>query len=334
MANIYLTGMTASQASANANNRSLSFSGVLYKVLISAGHNVTWGDPQVAYTAEDLDKYDSVIVGIAPLTSLASNRVYGALSIIDQMWSSPKLTLLIDAPTVDQIDVSLRAIWSSPKALVKDFYSYRKDYAKIASSKQIQARLLDCIDRLLNQTWPKTIYPALPWKDIADIYKNLPGGSVQSLHDVSLDSYLLVDPDETAKAEKWVIESTDAKWSESVTRTVTRPVSPMKVNKGWTDEQVADQIARSVGVIISPHKKQGTWWSYRYIQALNAGTPVATEWKESGRIGDSWSVLAAGIDSGSEEYRNLIATAQREAYLANIPDKLEAMAKLKKVLAI
>jgi hypothetical protein len=97
----------------------------------------------------------------------------------------------------------------------------------------------------------------------------------------------------------------------------------MKMNKGSTDTDVSQQIARSVGVLLSPERRQGTWWSYRYAQAMNLGTPIVTEWKESHVIGSPWSVLAASVEEMSIEDRKHLSEAQKNAYLNAIPSKLE-----------
>jgi hypothetical protein len=108
----------------------------------------------------------------------------------------------------------------------------------------------------------------------------------------------------------------------------------MKWNKGWGDEQVMLQISRSIGAIISPDQKDGTWWSYRYIQAMNSNTPVVTDWTESQNLSADWSVLASAIDSMSEEKRDLLATAQREIYSASIKGKKASSNALESILGV
>ena len=53
MANIFLTGTSATYASPSANERSLSFAGALNKVLTLTGNKVTRGIPNVYLDAED-----------------------------------------------------------------------------------------------------------------------------------------------------------------------------------------------------------------------------------------------------------------------------------------
>lgn len=337
MGKVLLTGMSAPQASAKANISNLGFASLINKALISAGHEVVWADPNINFTKEMVDSFDSILVGVSPLTSLGSNRVYGALSVIGATleYAPEKLSLLVDAPNASQIEVSLRATLSAPESLVKPFYSYRKNYSEVKSDAAKQAKLLGVVQHLLESEWPTTIYPSLPWKSDSVVADKLPTGARSKLKGISLDSFILEEPaDKEDRAQKWVSDDVKSKWSRSVAATLQHPCSPMKHTKGWTDSEAGDQIARSIGALVSPDKKQETWWSYRYIQAMNSTTPVATNWYESQNLGAAWAVLAASIESASESKRRLIATAQRESYEAAIPDTIEATKILVSTLGI
>jgi hypothetical protein len=146
--------------------------------------------------------------------------------------------------------------------------------------------------------------------------------NLKSLTGINLDSYLIenLESDEPRR-EKWVADTYRTDWAKSTAASLIYPNSPMKWNKGWTDIQVLGQIMKSIGVLISPHKKDGTWWTYRYIQALNTLTPVATEWKESSKLGEPWSVLAANIEAMHPENRRILAMAQKDLYISYIPSK-------------
>jgi len=321
MSNILLTGMSASQASRSANEKSLNFAGVLNRVLTDLGHNVVWIDPDINLSAEDLDRYDAVLVGISPLTSLSSNRAYGALSIIDHMWGSDKLRFFIDAPQVNQITFSIKAVHSNPDSLTKSFFSYRKNFSAVTSNQALADRLLKSISKLMTEEWPIVLYPSLPWS-VVDRIKNLLPSNVKSLIGINLDSYLLEDLEsDEIRRDKWVVDSYKTDWTKSTAGSLVYPNSPMRWNKGWTDEQVIAQIKKSIGVLITPHKKDGTWWTYRYIQALNTLTPISTEWKESSKLGDAWSSLAASIEAMHPENRRILSMAQKDLYVSYIPAK-------------
>ena len=337
MAKVLLTGMSAPQASAKANKTNKGFASLINEGLISAGHDVVWTDPNINFTKEMADQFDSIIVGISPITSLGANRVYGALGVIGAVleYAPEKLSLLVDAPNVSQIDVSLRSVLTAPESLTKPFYSYRKDYLAVKNSPETQAKLLGVIKHLLESEWPTVVYPSLPWKDDSVVADKLPAGAGAQLVGLSLDSFVLVEPVESVdKAEKWVVDDLSSKWTKAVSATLINPCSPMKLTKGSTDYDVSEQIARSIGALISPDKKQETWWSYRYIQALNTYTPIASNWYETQELGEAWAMLAATIESCSEDKRRLIAIAQREAYSNSIPDRIEAVQQLQSALRI
>jgi hypothetical protein len=334
MSKILLTGMSAPQTSPSANSRTLSFAGLIHESLTEAGHIVTWGDPDVTMTKAALNKFDAILVGISPLTSLAANRVYGALNVIDHMWGSPKLSLFIDAPQVNQIEFSIKSIDSNPDAFIKEFFSYRKGFQQVAADEKLRTRLLKCVSRLNTQEWPTVIYPALPWSQSGVVKKLLPSG-VSNLVGLNLDAYIITDRFVAGeRRQKWVVDSYKNNWIDSTLKTVTFPHSPMKWNKGWTDSQVVEQIDKSIGVLIAPHKREGSWWTSRVAQALSSHTPVVTDWKQTGFLGAEWDILAATFETMSEDKRALIAMAQRESYVTRIPNKLEAVKLLESTIRV
>jgi hypothetical protein len=334
MSKILLTGMSAAQASRKANARSLSFAGVLEKSLSNAGHDVLWEVPSITWTKEFLDQFDSVIVGISPLTSLSANYCYGGLHVITELLNDKRLTLLVDSPQPGQITASLKSIAANPHTFTKDFYVNRQGFHQ-ASQDAVRRRLLATIERLLTADWPTTIYPSLPWQDALAVSNQLSQCTSQNLVGINLDAELLAPAHyEVDRRLKWSADSSNSPWVEKVSTGLVYPVSLMKWNKGWSDDLVEEQIARSTGVLITPHKKDGTWWTYRYIQAMNTTTPIASLWTETVKIGQSWGNLAANIEALSQDERNTIATKQREEYLAAIPSLDDAQKNLHKTLGI
>jgi hypothetical protein len=300
------------------------------------GHNVTWADPQLVSSSDALHEYDAVLVGLAPITSLGANRTYGALSIIDSLWSTNKLFMFIDGPTVSQIEISLRATLSSPENLVKEFFSYRKHYSTVVGDPMIQSKILSAIDKLLSQDWPSTFYSALPWSNDADVYASLPGTVGDCLVPIHIDAFLFKDESfmDEAAADKWVFDIPTPHWTKKQLKMVSLPGSPMRMSKGSTDLDVLRQISRSVGALISPDKRQGTWWTYRYVQAMNVSTPIVTEWKESSKLGSSWAVLAASVEEMSSEERTSLSVEQKNAYIAALPDKIEVTKTLNETMKL
>ena len=334
MSKILITGMSAPHVSPDANSRSLSFASLMGLVLILHGNDVTQEEPKIAWTEDDLKEYDKVLVGLSPITSLSANHTYGALNVISHLKDTSKLVFFIDAPEPTRIASSLRAIKKKPENLVKPFYSYRKGYTQ-ANSPEVLNRLLETVDSLLVDAWPATLYPMLPWTDHENIQEQLPEAARPSLKGVNLDRYLLSEqePSDVERTEKWVVENFSSPWTKSTVATLSNPTVPMKWNKGWTDDKVADQVARGIGALISPHQN-GTWWTYRIVQCLNALTPVATDWRESGFIGSSWMQLASAIEHMSQEERTQLAKDQRKAYLDAVPSKRDAAVALNEALQL
>ena len=335
MSKILITGMSASHASEKANSRSLSFAGVMKLVLEQQGHEVIQENPEVSWNLNDLEQYDSVLVGISPITSLSANHVYGALSVIDVLLDSPKLRLFIDAPEPGKITASLRAMVKTPDNLTKPFYSYRRGFTH-ASQPNMLNNLIEVIEALLTKPWPITLYPSLSWTDeIEHVANFLPEGARDSLKAINLDAYLISTQEmiDIERRDKWVVENYSTKWVKSTASTLSTPTVPMKWNKAWTDSQVYAQIASGIGALIPPYPSS-TWWSYRYIQCMNAATPIATNWKESQLLGSSWTHLASSIESMSKEERLALATQQRNAYLENVPTRREAAINLSQALGL
>jgi len=325
--------MTAPHASVNANTINLSFAGAVCKALSKAGHEVTWADPSVFMTRKSLEQFDAILVGIAPPTSLGANRIYGALSVIDLMKDSSKLHLFVDSPTKSQIEVGIRALISDKDKVTKDFYSYRKEFSAVKNDTEILNRVLGGLTYLYEQEWPKTLVASLPWTTHESV--KLAPNAKKNLELINLDALLIEEIGEhpVERVGKWVTES-QTKWSDGIVSTLTNPCVKMRWNKGWGDAQVMEQICRSIGAIISPDKKDGTSWNYRYVQAVASQTPVVTDWKESMRIGESWAVLAPVLDTMNQSGRDFLALAQKESYLTAIPKVSKSLELLESALDI
>jgi hypothetical protein len=289
--------------------------------------------PSVNWTQEDLSAFDSVVVGVSPLTSLSANYAYGGLHAINELKDSGKLTLLVDAPQVSQIGSGLRSIRSNPESLTKTFYRNRPGFQQ-ASNLEVSTGLLGAVEWLLEEQWPTTLYPGLPWKSSNDLVDLLPIGAKNSLIEVNRDFDLIKELPNEEKRDRWAVDNFMTPWAKSVVQTVAFSTSPMKWHKGWDDSMVQNQISRSIGVMITPYRQDGTWWSYRYAQALSSNTPIATGWQESSRLHESWSFLAATIESMSQNIRDKVSAEQRESYLAALPKKSEADQALQDALKI
>ena len=326
MSKIFLTGMTAPQSSPRANEKNVSFGAQIYRTLVSVGHEVTWANPSIYMTEEFFSQYDSVIVGISPISGLSSDRAYGALSIIETLWGDSRLTMFIDAPSVAQLTSNINTLAEEPEKLKKPFFSYKREFSNLNSDSDAFIRVSEAVKKLKSEDWGITLYPRLPW-NLVDSVK-LPPNAKKELYGINLDSIYIFDSENAERAEKWVIDGKNPKWEKSVTSSLVYPVVPMKFTKRDDDDDVASQISRSMGALIAPDPRAGTWWNYRYVQALSYETPIISDWKDTRVLGEAWELLASSIEDMSQSKRNLIALAQKESYLASIPSIKNAISDL------
>jgi hypothetical protein len=220
---------------------------------------------------------------------------------------------------------------------LKEFYSYRKGYKDVISDISLSSNISNAVTKLMNQQWPNTIYPKLPWKSDLTVKTMNPQNIYSSFIGLNFDELLLADSfysDESRS--KWVVDSYSYKETKKLVETLSRPTSLMKWNKGVTDSQVLDQLSRSLGAIVSTHRGDGSWWSYRYVQAFNTKTPIYTDWKETSVLGNAWNFLAPAIEDLDTSERQYLSEKQREAYFNALnsfkieKNKLEEILKISK----
>jgi hypothetical protein len=231
-----------------------------------------------------------------------------------------------------QIGASLRSIIGTPDNLVKPFYSKRRGYS-VAAEKETSARLLETTRRLLEEEWPATIYPSLPWHDAEAMRAQFPDGT-KTLYGVNLDAFLVSgEPPRWDKttASCWVADDPKAAWIQKIVPTIGDEVAPMKNDSWQSDDDVDKRIGESRGSLITSHR-EGTWWTYRIIQSLNNGTPVATDWREASIIGSSWGILPSAIESLYGRDIENLAWNQLDEYMQHIPSRDEAGKALKTII--
>lgn len=309
------------------------FSGLFNEIAPSA--DVVWQTPSLSWTKEYLDQFDLIFVGIIPPTALSANKVYGALSAIELMYESPKLHLILDSAQLWQYETGFAAIARDPGYITGGFFSKRFEN-KLATSPEALTRLKSVSDKFLLQQWPKTIYPKLPWKSDEAVEVHLPNAR-GSLVGVNLDAYLLNEEFVVAHGGRygWAIDSTSTKWSKSIDKVTRLPATKMKKTLRASDDEVYDTLRDSIGTLISPQDRGvGTWWSYRYIQAMNATSPIVTEWKESSKLSHHWAHLAYQIEDMSEAERFNVAAKQVDTYYDAIPTKQDITDQFKVVFNV
>lgn len=333
---ILFTGMASGHTNADVHNGNLGFFGVLSNVISgSLGHEIEWRSPSVLWTMQDLEKYDQIFVGVVPPTSLGANKVYGALHLLNLLTRDQRLTLVLDNPQLWQFKTSFAAVARDPKSLVSKFYAKRSEYALVNNNEALLASFASIAERMAAGKWARTIYPSLPWKLNSAVASALGIHDVESLVPVNLDAHLmdLTTMERTTRSTSWLLDNSSTSWSRSVVRTIHRDVDVMRSTKKETDADIFDKMKTSLGSMLSPQDRGvGTWWSYRYIQSLNSGAPIVTNWRETIDLSDSWGLLAYQVEEMSDARREELARNQREAYLGAIPSKEDSVLQLAQLL--
>lgn len=290
--------------------------------LVGEVAEVSWAIPSTTWTSKHLDKYDYVFVGVTPPTSLSANKAYGGLHIIDLLWDSPKLRLVLDSPQVWQYKNSIRKAANDPSnGLFSSFYSLRWEYQAAKEIKSVS----EAVKKLSIKKWPTTIYPGLPWKSDESAALAVGLDVSSSLVALNLDAINLVDPIYSDNRQPfWSVDDSKLSWARKLVGTIKYETVDVRSKRGYSDEDAAGTISDSIGLIIPPQdRKVGTWWSYRYVQGLNTATPIVTNWLETKGFSSSWAKLAYQVEDMSPEDRLTLAEEQRRVYVDSIPSRDE-----------
>jgi len=324
---ILFTGMASSHCTKPKNT---SFFAALSD-MTSTFAEVVWASPKMSWTKQDLDSFDFVFFGLTPPTSLSANKLYPALKLLDEMFSSPKLVLVADGAQMWQYKNSFNALKRDYNILLGSFYAKRADYREALER---PAFLESLVSQMENEAWPVTLYPQLPWDAGTKIYDLLSFITPSSIKGFNLDA-ALIKPEvpRIGRSDYWSVENTKSSWLEKFQATLSLPLSPNKAKRSTDDSAALVNIEESIGLIIPPQERDvGTWWNYRIFQAINSGTPVVTQWQDTASFDHSWSRLGYQIEDMSPAERASIASQQRHSYVSAIPPALASQQQLQKIL--
>lgn len=308
----------------------VSFFTVLDSVL-SEYADVVWASPSLSWKKEDLEKYDQIIFGFLPPTSLSANKLYGALNVLGLMFDSPKLKLVVDSPQIWQYKNSIAASIKNPSILFGNFYSRREGYQTVTKNPSIVEK---AIAHMMVSDWPPILYPSLPWNSDEKISSILGFGNSDNTFGLNFDS-LLIAPESPRIGRKdyWAVENIKNSWVDKLNKTTVFPRESTKAGKKTDDTYALETIRNGIGLIIPPQERNMiTWWNYRLIQALNTSTPVITNWLDTKTFSDSWSLLPYQIEDMSPAQRQQLASTQRGVYLESIPSTAEIGYEIEKIL--
>jgi hypothetical protein len=305
----------------------MNYAGLLRMAFHLSGHEVYWQAPSISWTGRELlTHYDHVVVGLAPVTSLSANRVYGALSVLGSLMSAniTKVSVLLDAPEPDRIAASFRAILSHPENLSKPFYGYRKEYELAVRQRD---RLLGVIERLHRGEWPTVIMPSLPWEPLDRATDRLPYPTHRLLP-LNLDSVLygqLPVTEPRSRREVWATEG------RALQATTFPHAAIARKGHAATDTAILSQMTGSMGTLIEL-ARSGTWWNTRYAQSFRTNTPVFSDWHDTAALGSAWGALPMNLETMNQRERDELAHNQRAQYLARCPNEAQVVTQVTQLL--
>jgi len=294
---------------------------------------VVWSEPKLYWSRSDLETFDEIIFGFAPPTSMAANYLYGAINVLNLMYESPKLKLVVDSPQIWQYRNSIKAFNRDPDQIFGSFYMNRRNYneAKNGKSRSYSESLAEKFSSI---QWPKTFAPKLPWSDDAAVKRKLPFISEDSIIPLNLDSFLITkDTPKIGRSDQWAVDNHKSQWVSTTSASLRFPLVSVKPNNKPKDSDVHEKIQSSMGLLVAPQDRNvETWWSYRYIQGLNTVTPIATYWQESRYLSEHWGILAYQLEDMQPYERQHLAFQQMKTYEAAIPTKDSSLKTLQNLV--
>jgi len=328
---VLITGSTAQQASFRAAVRVPTFASMMAEALSRNGDEVDFVEPSFKYTKQYLSIYDVVLVGIAPPTSIAANKVYPAFAMAQRAKELGNLAIFIDAPEPFKIMASLKSVSTGASNLLKPFYEKRKEFKEFKSDETSRAEVFAFNEFLNSESWPITVYPSLPWSSHLSLLSSIPNLESDSLFGVNLDYQIIEDvkahPKLGVQSDYWTVDYQKSKWTEQVSLTVRNEVKSVR-SSPWADQnEIEERINNSIGTLISVHRSDEAWWSPFIAKSLALKKPVVTDWRYTNKLGPSWNLLASTVEELSPIQSQALAESQISSYQESIEGGRENLLK-------
>lgn len=326
---VLFTGMSSSHVRESKNE---SFFKTLSKVYGEFAE-VTFAKPSLSWTRSDLENFDEIIFGFSPPTSIGANYLYGALHVLNQLYESPKLRLVIDSAQVWQYKNSVRAFKRDPDQIFGSFYEKRINF-KEAKNGKVRSDVEQLAQKMSTLDWPYVYTPMLPWSDSTTISGKIPFINSESVVPLNIDSFLLTEETPTiGRTDQWAVDEIKSQWWKTVSQSTSMPSLSVKNSKKPKDDEAEERIKMSMALAVAPQdRKIGTWWSYRYIQGMNTTTPIVTYWQDTFGFSSDWSYLAYQLEDMQPYERQHVAFQQKRDYKNSIPDQESVILKLKNLM--
>lgn len=333
---VLVTGTNAAHYSSLVSQRTLTYSGMLAYAAQELRHEVTQIKPSVSWTQSDLKKYDKIFLGIGTVVSVVANGTYGALNLLSLMKNDPRLVLYIDAPEPGKIFAGLRSVDRKPDELFKPFYARRDGHKAVVTDKKLKSSIIQAARLLLNDRWPKTLWPTLPWHcnpdDIAGIGENVKSSLVGLSFDALYTRAPSAEALQSRRIREWGIDLPSTRWARSIARVLSFPHGQIKHKKYVNSAELSYKIRSLTGVILTIHDDSQPWWSPLFLESMRAGTPIVTEWRHSQKTGDAWTLLPANVESMSTLDLYEASVRQSIQYLDKIQHRQEVLTTLAQVI--
>lgn len=332
---ILITGSTSSQSSSKTFSRTPTFAGLLANNLSSPKVEVEFSIPYLEWDDSYLKKFDAILVGISPLTSLSANSLYPALLVAARAEKMKKLSLFIDAPEPQKIAASLSSFSRGKVDLFKPFYENRRGYDKIVEDPGLMRRVEVFCTRLIQADWPETLYPWMPWIPPSQVERHLPKAS--GLHGIPIDSYLMKKPYierslSRSESDYWVYDNNKSKWFRTAERSINYPTVPVKENRFSDAHSASQRVSGAIGSLISTYRSDEAWWTPLLATSLNLGVPAVSDWRVTNILGEDWNHLPASVEDMTNAERFKLALGQRASYMDMLDSKKETDAAVLSVL--
>lgn len=334
---VAICGMTAPQISTRLQAVNRTFTSDVADALRSRGVAVDFINPKIENDLQDLAQYDSVLVGLAPVLSMSSNSAYSALATIGKLYGSDGLKFFVDAPEPSKIHASTRSIMRDPSRLTKDLYRSRANYRIVSQNKAAHKLVLRGVEVICNEKWPTTLYPELPWQCELQIdFVGLPKSATDSMTGIQVDAVTrpVAAAINSAKGQIWAVENRKSRWYTKVEPQLEFPTVDTKDSRKCNDGSVFKKLVDSWGLVIGPHDDKILWWSPRFLQAMNAGTVIVTEWRDSGAIGDAWRHIAPSVERMSKVEAYELSLAQKAQYFRSLKSHDEVIDNLMTTIGV
>lgn len=324
MKKVLITGATSSQYSIDAHKRSARFAGLLNSAINFQGVYSELKSLPVDSTEKDIKDYSSVIVGLAPVSSLSANKFYASINTLSNAIKENKHQIFFDAPEPHTIFQSYKSVLKNPSILTKDLYSAREGYQRVVNDSSFRTSVLETLEYLLEGNYD-IIYPSLPYYSPTRGSYGVPTGK-GSFTGLNFDS-LFADTFNVSIKEKskyWLVESPNTKWAKDIALNVAKPVIPVRRNAYDTESDYIARMQNSFGYLNGTYKNDTLWWSPNIMLALSCGIPVFSDWRHTGELGLHWSGLPHSVEDITYEERCSLAMSQKVRYLGALPDWQES----------